>query len=78
MWCVTRAATRRYRCGVCEQGLDALAAEVEVWELARTRIPTLGNAHTPYDERARPLASALRAIDVARSSSGHRFVLTAA
>jgi hypothetical protein len=51
MWTVTRRLDRRYRCDHCGQGVDALSAEVRVWELATRARPRLGGGLTPYAER---------------------------
>ncbi|GAA1791153.1 hypothetical protein GCM10009682_11440 [Luedemannella flava] len=74
MWCVTRTGTRRYRCGVCGRGVDALAAEVEVWELVHTSHPGLGNAHTAYEERRHRLDTVVWTVEVIHGRAGHRFV----
>jgi hypothetical protein len=51
---------RLYRCGVCSDMIDALSAEVEVWELATNQRPGLGFWGTPYEERAARLRDVLR------------------
>ncbi|WP_344128862.1 hypothetical protein [Luedemannella flava] len=76
MWPITRRTyddrvLRRYRCERCGQGVDALAAEVEVWELATRAAPALGHPHTPYDLRGAQLVGALARV----SRSGDRFAL---
>ncbi|GAA1784284.1 hypothetical protein GCM10009682_03090 [Luedemannella flava] len=75
MWSVSRGMDRRYRCAVCGQGVDALAAEVEVWERAHLRRPSLGTPHTPYHQRGAALRRALSRVDVVRSGNGVRFVI---
>jgi hypothetical protein len=57
---VTWRRERSYQCGVCRHSVDALAAEVEVWEMATHQRPALGTGSTPYAERALRLAGALR------------------
>lgn len=57
---VTSRRGRAYRCGVCRHSVDALAAEVEVWELATEARPELGSGSTPYADRAARLAPVLR------------------
>ena len=57
---VTRRTRRRYECPVCQASVDALAAEVEVWEQAHTARPELGDGSTPYQQRAARLAPVLR------------------
>jgi hypothetical protein len=57
---VTRRTRRRYECPVCRCSVDALAAEVEVWEQAHTARPDLGAGSTPYEHRAARLAAVLR------------------
>src|SRR3954454_4310230 len=75
MWSVTRAGSPRSRCAACGWGVDAVAREVEVWELAHTSQPRLGHPHTPYGERGGLLAVALRAVEVTHGRSGHQFAL---
>jgi hypothetical protein len=58
----TRAGRRTYVCSRCKRRIDALAAEVEVWELATTERPDLGNGQTPYTERGQLLAGVLRRV----------------
>ncbi|MFC7478829.1 hypothetical protein ACFQX7_00460 [Luedemannella flava] len=75
MWPITRRTyddrvLRRYRCERCGQGVDALAAEVEVWELARGP-PLRWGIPTPYDLRGAQLVGALARV----SRSGDRFAL---
>ncbi|GAA1794316.1 hypothetical protein GCM10009682_15130 [Luedemannella flava] len=60
MWAVIDRRGRRYRCKVCNQSIDALAAEVEVWEQATAERPELGFWGTPYEERAARLTGVLR------------------
>jgi hypothetical protein len=75
MWSVNRGQDRRYRCGVCGRGIDALSAEVEVWELAHHQYPALGGGHTPYDDRGVLLARVLHHVDLVREGVDFRFVL---
>src|SRR3954454_13188793 len=51
MWSVTRHNSRRYRCATCGHGIDALTAEVEVWERACERNLSIGDGRTPYEKR---------------------------
>lgn len=57
---VTWRRERTYQCGACRYAVDALAAEVEVWELATRQLPELGNGSTPYAQRAERLTAVLR------------------
>ena len=45
---------------VCRYSVDALAAEVEVWELVTRQRPELGIGSTPYTQRADRLVAVLR------------------
>lgn len=73
MWSVTgRGGSRRYTCKVCRVSIDALAAEVEVWERATAERPELGFWGTPYTERAARLAGLLR---WARQVGDGRYIL---
>jgi hypothetical protein len=72
MWPVTRRAGRRYRCEVCGRGLDAIAAEVVVWDQAWRAQPLLGNGLTPYEQRHALLAAALSRVDVSRTGGSYQ------
>jgi hypothetical protein len=70
--CVARGGRRVYNCSQCRRGIDALAAEVEVWELATRERPDLGNGMTPYSQRGALLAGVLRRV---RYRPGAAFIL---
>jgi hypothetical protein len=66
---VTWRRDRAYQCGACRWSIDALTAEVEVWELATRARPRLGDGSTPYAKRRALLASMLdrvRSLDIGR------------
>lgn len=56
---VTWRRERSYQCGRCGYSVDALGAEVEVWEQARLARPRLGTGRTPYAERGWRLSAEL-------------------
>jgi hypothetical protein len=64
MWPVTRRIDRRYRCTECGRAVDALSAEVTVWEKARLARPSLGTGATPYDQRQVLLAREVLRVDL--------------
>ena len=75
MWSVTRSDNRRYRCATCGHGVDALTAEVEVWELACQREPALGDGRTPYEHRGVRLAGVLDQVNVVTTGTAYQFDL---
>ena len=75
-WSVTRSGNRRYRCATCGHGIDALTAEVEVWELAWQRKPDLGNGRTPYEQRGVLLAGVLDHVNIVTTGAAYQFDLS--
>jgi hypothetical protein len=63
MQTVTWRADRRYRCLSCGRGVDAISAEVEVWDRTWRTDRLLGDAFTPYQDRQFLLSSVLARVD---------------
>jgi hypothetical protein len=76
MWSVTRRGNRRYRCDVCCWSIDALSAEVEVWELVCRRVPDFGDGHTPYEQRGGRLTNVVRHVDLVWTRRTYTFRLS--
>lgn len=70
LWChqpmqpVTFRPDRTYQCGSCKRAVDALTAEVDVWDIVIKTRPTLGTAHTPYRMRAAILFEAVASVQL--------------